>query len=281
MTKAIGGQAVIEGVMFKSENLISVSVRTDKGKIVSETKKFNSITKKNKFLALPIIRGTVNLIEMLKVGIWALNYSAEHSDEEETVSKKESFFTIVFSVVVAMGLFVMLPLFLTRFFFEQGPWFNIIDGVFRIVIFISYLLLISLMKDVRRVFQYHGAEHAVINCYEDVKEHKKVTVQKAIKYSTLHPRCGTSFLFLVLFVSIVVFSIVDTSNLYLKLVYRIILLPLIAGISYEILKYSAKKNSNFLVKILVSPGLLIQKITTKKPDIEQIKVAIDSFQKHF
>jgi len=278
MTIPIGGQAVIEGVMFKSENLVSVSVRNNKGKIITTSRKFKSITKKNKLLALPFIRGVVNLVEMLKLGVWALDFSSKNSEEDETVSKGESFFTITLSILIAIGLFVVLPLFLSKTFFNSN---NIADGLFRLVIFLGYLFLISLLKDVRRVFEYHGAEHAVINCYEDLKDEKKVTPKKAIKYSTIHPRCGTSFLFLVLFVSIIVFSLFNFNSFLIKTLSRIILLPVVAGISYEILKYSAKKNSNFLVKLLVSPGLLLQKITTKKPDLKELEVAITSFKKHF
>ncbi|MBN2881362.1 DUF1385 domain-containing protein [Candidatus Woesearchaeota archaeon] len=282
MTIPIGGQAVIEGVMFKSQHKISTAVRDPNGKIIVVSERFKSISEKYKILGLPLIRGVVNLVEMLQVGFKTLNYSAQVAGDEGEISKKETFFTTAFAILVTIGLFVVLPLFLTKkLITSQGLLFNFIDGLIRIGIFTVYLLIINFMPDIRRVFQYHGAEHATINCYEDLKDWELVTPKKAVKYTTIHPRCGTSFLFLVMIVSIIVFSIVQTEGFIAKVLSRVLLLPLIAGISYEVLKFSAKHEKNILIKILISPGLLFQKITTKKPTIKQVEVAIAAFRKHF
>lgn len=282
-TISIGGQALIEGVMFKSKEKLSISVRNPKGKIVTKTEKAIMLSETNKILGLPIIRGVVNLIEMLKIGFEALSYSAEiSSPDDDKMTKKDSIIATVLAIILTIGLFIVLPLFLTKkVTADQGVLFNLIDGLFRIIIFIAYLLLISLMPDVKRVFQYHGAEHMTINCYEDKKDHKKVTAKEVMKYETLHPRCGTSFLIFVLIISIIVFSIANFQTTMMKVLSRVILLPLIAGISYEILRFSAKHDKNILIKAVIYPGLLIQKITTRKPDIKQVEVAIAAFKKHF
>jgi uncharacterized protein YqhQ len=241
------------------------------------------LSETNKFLGLPIIRGVVNLVEMLKIGFEALSYSAEiSSPEEDKLTKKDSIIATVLAIILTIGLFVILPLFLTKkVTTDQGILFNFIDGFFRIAIFIAYLLLISLMPDVRRVFQYHRAVHMTINCYEKVKDAKKVTAKEVVKYKTLHPRCGTSFLIFVLIISIIVFSIANFQSTIMKILSRVILLPLIAGISYEILRFSAKHEKNPVIKAIIFPGLMIQKITTRKPDIKQVEVAVKAFKEHF
>ena len=282
-TFAIGGQALIEGVMFKSSDKLSMSVRNPKGKIITKIEKTGLISEKYKILGLPVVRGVVNLVEMMGIGFKALTYSAEiSSDEGEKLSKKESAFATVFAIIFAVGLFIVLPLFITKMITtNKGILFNLIDGIFRIVIFVAYLLIISLMPDIRRVFQYHGAEHKTINCYEKIKDPKRVTVNEAMKYSTLHPRCGTSFLIFVLIISILVFSIFNFQSTAGKILSRLLLLPLIAGISYEVLKFSAKHEKNIFMKAVIFPGLMIQKITTKEPDKKQLEVAIAAFRKHF
>ena len=289
----VGGQAVIEGVMIRGQTHYSVAVRKGK-QIVS---KISSIKKKKySFLKWPFIRGFVNLAEMLSIGIKSLMWSAHQaSPEEEKIGKKEFMFTILVSVGFAIIFFIALPYFLTSLAGlteEKKPiLFNLVDGFIRILIFLIYLFLISLIKDIKILFQYHGAEHKAIHCYE---KGKKLNVANIKKFTTLHPRCGTSFLLIVFAVSIFVFSFLpslvlffykDFSNLVLILrkvilfLLRILLIPVIAGISYEILKLSDKKQDNLLFKIISMPGLLLQKITTKEPTAKQIEVAQYSLKK--
>lgn len=289
----IGGQAVIEGVMIRGQTHYAVAVRKGK-QIVS---KISSIKKKKySFLKWPFIRGFVNLVEMLVIGIKSLMWSAHQaSPEEEKIGKKELIFTILVSVGFTIIFFIALPYLLTNllgFYEEKKPiLFNIVDGFIRISIFLVYLFAISFIKDVQILFQYHGAEHKAIHCYE---KGKKLNIANIKKFTTLHPRCGTAFLLIVFTVSIFVFSFLpsiasffykDFSNLVLILrktilfALRILLIPIIAGISYEILKMSDKNQNNILFKIISTPGLLLQKITTKEPTAKQIEVAQYSLKK--
>ena len=293
---SIGGQAVIEGVMIRSQKHYAVAVRK-KNKIV--TKKARIRERKGKFYKLPIVRGFYNLIDMLVIGIRTLMWSAEQAAEkegkkEEKITKKEFAITILVSFLLAILFFVALPYFLTLiigFKEESSPFlFNFIDGILRIIIFLAYIFGISFLKDVKRLFQYHGAEHMAVHCYES---NKKLSVNNIKKFPTLHPRCGTSFIIIVLLVSILVFSILPPImlyffpafadfNIFLRKVIlfflRISLIPLIAGISYELLKLSDKFKSNFLMGILIKPGLWLQKITTKTPSKAQIEVARQSIK---
>ena len=267
----IGGQALIEGVLIKSKEKIAVSVRK-KEKI--ETKVDPTPNFSKKFSKIPFIRGIIVLIETLYLGIKYLNYSAEQQlENNEKISKLETIFSIFISLVMAITLFVILPLLLSKFLAKERVLFSIIDGIIRILIFLVFLLIISLSKDIKRTFEYHGAEHKSIACYEANEE---LTIRNVKKYSTLHPRCGTSFIIYLLFISIIVFSIVWSEYFYIRLLQRIILIPVIASISYEILKLAAKKKDFFINKIIIAPGLLIQKITTKEPDDKQIEVAISA-----
>ena len=286
----IGGQAVIEGVMIRSQNHYVASVRK-KNKII--TKKARIKQRKGKFYRLPVIRGFYNLVDMLFIGIKTLMWSADIASEEgEKITKKEITFTIAFSFLLTILFFVALPYFLTiiiGFKEESSPFlFNFVDGILRIMIFLAYIIGISFLKDVRRLFQYHGAEHMAVHCYEN---NKKLSVKNIKKFPTLHPRCGTSFIIIVLLISILVFSVLPQIVLYLfpgfadfnivlrKIILfflRISLIPLIAGISYELLKLSDKFKGSFLMNIFIQPGLWLQKITTKKPDKRQIEVAMES-----
>jgi len=270
----VGGQAVIEGVMMKSPNYISIVVRNHKNKLVTKTQK---LKKKKKWMTWPFIRGFINLIEMLVIGIRALIWSADQaSDEEQKISKTEFSFTLMFSLIFAIGLFIVLPFFLTKLITtSKGLLFNIIDGIIRIIIFILYLVIISSLKDIKRIFEYHGAEHCAVNCYESGKN---LTVQNAKKFTTLHTRCGTSFLIIVLIISILVFSMIPGKNMIIRLGGRIILLPIIAGISYEILKLSAKYKNNKFFLLIIKPGLWIQKMTTRLPSNNQIAIALLSLK---
>ncbi|MBI2652407.1 DUF1385 domain-containing protein [Candidatus Woesearchaeota archaeon] len=289
----VGGQAVIEGVMIRGLNNYVVAVRKNK-KII--TKKGIIQKKKYNFLKWRFIRGFVNLVEMLIIGIKSLMWSAEQAaPKEEKIGKNEFIFTILVSVGFAILFFIALPYFLTNligFTEEKLPiLFNIIDGVIRILIFLIYILLISFIKDVKTLFQYHGAEHKAIHCYE---KGKKLDVRNVEKFTTLHPRCGTSFLLIVFIVSILVFSLLPSIilryypnfsnfNVWLRkgilFPVRILLIPFIAGISYEILKTSDKYQKSLLFKSISMPGLLLQKITTKEPTSKQTEVAIFSLKK--
>ncbi|MBS3101190.1 DUF1385 domain-containing protein [Candidatus Woesearchaeota archaeon] len=289
----VGGQAVIEGVLIRGPSKYVVAVRKGR-KIIS--KKGLIPKKKYKFLKLPFIRGFVNLADMLVIGIKSLMWSAEQAgDDKEKISKNELAITMFFSIVIVVIFFIALPYFLTNllgFYEEKKPvLFNLIDGMIRILIFLTYIFAISLMKDVKILFQYHGAEHKAIHCYE---KEKKLTVNNVKKFTTLHPRCGTSFLLIVFIVSIFVFSLLPSVIMvyypdFMQLSHwlrkgilfpvRILLIPVIAGISYEILKISDKKQNNFLFKLISMPGLWLQKITTKEPSKKQIEVAIYSLKR--
>ena len=288
----IGGQAVMEGVMMKSQDYLAIAVRNEKGRIVTKKEK---LKKKKKFLQLPFIRGIVNLVETLVIGIRSLVWSANQlTEEKEEFSKLELIATLAISIGFVILFFVALPYFLTVLTGakeETSPvFFNLIDGIIKIVLFLLYLLLISLMKDIKILFQYHGAEHKAVNCYE---AEKKLTSKNAKKFSTLHPRCGTSFLMLVLIISILIFSIlpvlvINTYPGFLNLglimqksilfPLRLLVIPIIAGLAYEALKLSARFDKNILIKIIIRPGLLLQKITTRKPTDRQLEVALTALK---
>jgi uncharacterized protein YqhQ len=287
---AMGGQAVIEGVMIKSTNFTVVAARKGKKIVYKEdkNKKRTGILHK-----LPVIRGFYNLIDMLFLGMRALMWSANQQLEEEKqekISRKEIFLTIAISMGVAILIFVALPYFLTIFagFHEETQpfFFNLIDGIIRISVFLLYIFAISMMKDIQTLFRYHGAEHMSIHCYE---RKKSLTSANVSKFSTLHPRCGTAFIMIVLVASILVFSVVTPLIFFIfpgiadidlvprKIILffiRLSLIPIIAGLSYEFLKYSAKYEKNPVMRFLIMPGLLMQKITTKKPSKMQIEVAL-------
>ena len=272
----VGGQAVMEGVMMRSLDKYAIAVRQPNNKI--KIKKIKIKSSKNKILNLPIIRGCIRFVETMSIGIKALSFSASVSqgDEEESLSTWELVLTIILSIGLTVILFYMAPLFLTRFITKDaGFLFNLIDGVFRLSIFLVYLLLISLMPDIKRLFQYHGAEHKTVFAYEN-KE--KLTIENVRKYTTLHPRCGTSFLLIVFVLSIFFFTLVRVQGYLPRLGIRLLMLPLIAGVSYELLKFAGKHINNIFVKILVAPGLFLQKITTKEPTDDMIEVAIKSLQ---
>ncbi len=266
-SKKIGGQAVIEGVLMKSYENVAIAVRNSKGKIVVKREKAKPASK------IIIWRGFFYIIDMLVVGFNALMWSAEiASGEKEKLSKKEIFFTVAVSAAFALLLFVAMPFFVTMLITKSNSiMFNLIDGLIRIVLVLLYIILIARMHDIKRVFQYHGAEHKVVNCYES---RKKLTYENIKKCSRLHPRCGTAFLLIVLIVSILIFSLIITDNLLARFASRIILIPVIAGVSYELLKISDKYRNNPLFRMIIAPGLLLQSITTAEPDKKQIEVAL-------
>lgn len=287
----IGGQAVIEGVMMRGPEQIATAVRRKDGSVDILKKEFISLTKNHKFYKKPVIRGFVSLIEMLKIGIQSLNFSANRYEidfeEADKVAKSarreklEEYLTIGISLILAFLLFGYLPYLLASLLNlgKQHILFNLFAGSLRIVFFILYIYLISLMKDVRRVFEYHGAEHKSVFAHENKEP---MTVESVKPYTTIHPRCGTSFMFFVLLVAILVFSIIDTlvavywtvPSAIVRLLYHLPFLPVISGLSYEVLKLSGKKSNNIIIKIFTKPGMALQKITTRPPDDKQIETAI-------
>lgn len=289
----VGGQAVIEGVMIRGPSKYVVAVRKNKKTI---TKNGKITKKKHNFLKWHFIRGFINLVEMLVIGIKSLMWSAEQAaPKEEKIGKNELLFTILISIGLVILFFIALPYFLTNllgFTEEKRPiLFNFVDGIIRILIFLIYIVAISFLKDVKVLFQYHGAEHKAIHCYE---KNKKLSIENVKKFTTLHPRCGTSFLLIVFIVSIFVFSLLPSIIMFyypnflqlnpwlrkgILFPVRILLIPAIAGISYEILKISDKKQNNLLFKLISMPGLALQKITTKEPNKKQMEVAIVSLKK--
>ena len=289
----IGGQAVLEGIMMKHNEEYAVAVRKPDGEISVKKEKYHSIVKWKVLTTTPFIRGVFNFIDSMVIGIKTLTYSASFYEEEEeevlteeAVKKKEKKekllmgATVAFSVVAAVAIFMVLPYFLTSFLKGLIPSYQVrtvIEGLVRIGIFVLYVLLISRMEDIQRTFMYHGAEHKCINCIE---HGLPLTVENVRKSSRQHKRCGTSFLFLVLAISIVLLLLIRVDSAVMRVVVRILLLPVIAGISYEVLKL-AGRSDNILINFISSPGLAIQKLTTKEPDDDMIEVAIRAVEEVF
>lgn len=268
----LGGQAVIEGVMMRNKEKFSVAVRLPNGKIKVKAEKSSKLPK---ILTIPVIRGVVGLGYMLKDGLQALIWSSNQQlGKDEKLTKKELFFTIATSLLFAILIFIAVPFFSAQFFQSEGVWFNILDGLFRIILFVGYLGILSRMKDMKTLFQYHGAEHKTIYCYE---AGKKITFDNVRQFPRQHHRCGTSFLFMVLITSIIVFSFV-TGAWWIKLGGRILLIPVIAGISYELIKLGDRFHRNPLARVLIIPGLWLQEITTKEPTEKQIEVAMKALE---
>ncbi|GAB4375005.1 MAG: DUF1385 domain-containing protein [Calditrichia bacterium] len=301
----IGGQAVIEGVMMRSPERIATAVRRMNGEIEIKLQEYQSLTQRKKWLNIPILRGAVTLIEVMVLGIKHLNFSADvamkDAEEAERLQEKagkkkkrrkknqkagmstfSAFVTVSFALILGLALFFAFPLFATTKLFnieKEAFTFNLIAGGIRIALFLLYIYLISFLKDIKRLFRYHGAEHKVVYTFETKST---LTVEGARPFTTLHPRCGTSFLVMVMFISLIFFSILDSFiilfhgdiNLLIRLVTHLPLVPLVGGLSYEAIKASAKKPDHPLVKFLISPGLWLQKITTQEPDDEMLEVAI-------
>lgn len=278
----IGGQAVLEGVMMRSLTGYSVAVRQPDGGVAIRKDKLVSITKKYPFLKFPVLRGTVVLVQSLILGIRALNYSASVATESEEGESEMSNWAVAGSMLLALllgvGIFILAPLGITNLIRHylmpamSNLVYNAIDGIIRAVFFFVYLLSISFMKEIRRVFQYHGAEHKTVYTFEANEE---LTVENARGKSTLHPRCGTSFLMFVLVISIVVFSLVpSTMPFVVKFLARVVLIPLIAGLAYEVIRFSARHLDSRACRTMITPGLWLQKITTKEPDDSQLEIAI-------
>ena len=277
---SVGGQAVIEGVMMRSPTYYATAVRTPQGTIVIQKTRFEALTHRFKFLNIPIIRGAIGLVEMMWIGISSLSYSATQAVEEDSDPKPKKTaatnLTIFGSVAFALGmgflLFFLLPLWLTELTgVENGIGFNLIDGVIRLVFFLGYLFAIAQWKDMQRIFQYHGAEHKTIYVFENGQD---LTVANARPYTTLHPRCGTSFLLVVMLVSIVVFSFLGKPDTWGERLFRFAMIPVIGGISFEFIRLSARERFARFLRPAIWPGLTLQKVTTREPSDDMLEVAI-------
>ncbi|HBF36806.1 MAG TPA: DUF1385 domain-containing protein [Firmicutes bacterium] len=276
-----GGQAVIEGVMMRGRDYLAVAVRKSNGEIVIKKDPVGTITKKHPWLKWPFIRGVVSLCESFGIGMRALMFSADQfmeGEEETKLSSWETSLMVLVALVMSVLLFVVLPLLgrmLVNHFIPKQDYFwgNLVESVLRMLILVAYIAGVSIMKDIRRVFAYHGAEHKVINTFEAKED---LTVENARKHTTFHPRCGTSFLLFVVIISAVFFSFLKYDTILMRFVTRILLLPVVAGVSYEVLKFTGKHQNFFLWRWLSEPGFWLQKLTTREPDDEQLEVAINS-----
>lgn len=300
-SSGIGGQAVMEGIMMRNKERYAVAVRQSDGSVVVDTQEYKGITGKCKLFQAPFIRGIFSFIDSMILGIKTLTFSAKFFDDEADYSdepdkfeqwlvdkfgdKAEKVimgFTVVFSIIIAIGLFMVLPLFIADIMERYVSWVTpghvpVIEGIVKMILFIAYLLLISLMNDIKRTFMYHGAEHKCINCIENGHV---LTVENVRKSSRYHKRCGTSFLLVVLIISIVMFILIRTDIVWLRYVTRILLVPVIAGISYEFIR-KAGSSDNKIINVLSMPGMWMQKITTKEPTDDMIEVAIEAVEAVF
>ena len=272
----IGGQAVIEGVMMRGFGKVATAVREADGNIAVQVNPVTSISEKYPVLKLPFLRGSVTLFESLILGIKALSFSAQAAGEEdEQLSDGELAGTIIFALAAACVLFIAIPTGAAKFLHsvtDDAFYLNLAEGFLRLIIFFAYIFAISRLKDIQRVFQYHGAEHKTIFCYE---ADEPLTVENVKKFPRLHPRCGTAFLLIVMIVSIFVFAFLGWPDLWLRILSRIILLPVVAGIAYEIIRF-AGRSKNPVVHLAIMPGLWLQYLTTREPDDSMIEVAIKS-----
>lgn len=275
----VGGQAVIEGVMMRGKTHVAVAVRQPDGEISVDVRPVNSISDRYPILKKPFLRGVVSLVESLVMGMKALAYSAQVSgDEDEKLDSKEMALTIAVSAGLAILLFIVIPTWSMRFLTgitQDHMALNLAEGVLRMAIFLAYIAAISSMNDIQRVFQYHGAEHKTIYTYE---AGLPLMVENVRPFSTLHPRCGTNFLMIVMLISMFIFTFLGWPSLLERIASRIILMPVIAGVSYELIRYAGAHTDNPLVRIAITPGLLLQKLTTRQPDDSQIEVAIASLK---
>jgi len=292
---SIGGQALIEGLMMIGPENAAVAVRKPDGEIIVDKR---PLPKKTMASKIPVVRGSVGLFRQMVLGVKALMYSAEFVDLEDEGAEEPSkldkfiekllgdkfkdaaiYFSVIVSIAFSVGLFILLPNVLAGLLkFNKNTAggvisYNLFEGLIRIILFFGYLVLASLMKDIKRVWEYHGAEHKTIHCYENEEE---LTVENIKKYSTKHPRCGTSFMFLVMVISILVFSFLGWHGIWINILSRLLLIPVVAGLSYELLKFAGRSEWK-IMKVVNAPGMLFQMLTTREPDDDQIKVAIEAF----
>lgn len=274
----LGGQAVIEGVMMRGPALVATAVREPTGQISVKTERVSSIADRYPILKKPMIRGVVALGESLILGLKSLSYSAQKAGEEgEELSDREIAMTMLFSLGLAVVLFVIIPTTAAKYIHgavTDPVWLNLAEGGLRMAIFFAYIYGISRIKDIQRVFEYHGAEHKTIHAYE---AGVALTVENVQKYSTLHPRCGTAFLLIVMVVSVLMFAFLGWPDLWLRIASRILLLPVVAGVSYEIIRFAGRSRNKF-VRAAIVPGLWLQKMTTRPPDDAQVEVAIQALE---
>ena len=275
---AVGGQAVIEGVMMRDAHRTATAVRLPNGDIDVETRTVSSIRDRYPVLNLPLIRGSVIMVESLIIGMRALSFSAQAAGEEdEQMTKKEIAMTILFALVLASILFIVIPTgaaHLAAAYTDDPIVFNLIEGGIRLMVFLLYIWGISFMGGIRRVFQYHGAEHKTIHCYE---AGEPLTVENVQKFPRLHPRCGTNFLLIVMVVAIVFHVFFGWPDFWLRILSRLAILPVVAGVSYEIIRFAGRSENHF-VHILITPGLWLQYLTTRPPADEMVEVAIESLK---
>lgn len=288
-SSGIGGQAVLEGVMMRNKSEYAVAIRKPDGEIAVTRGKVKSLSERALFFRLPIIRGVVAFFESLVIGMRMLTYSSEFYEEGESNNTKEKSatanavelgITFLLSIVIAIGAFVVLPYYLSQLFnnlVASPSLLALIEGVTRAILFIGYVIIISFMKDINRVFMYHGAEHKTINCIE---HGLPLAVGNVKTQSKHHQRCGTNFLFVVIFLSIIFFMFIHFDNLWLRLISRIVLIPVIAGVSYECIRFAGESDNKF-VQLLCKPGMYLQRLTTREPDDKMIEVAIASVEEIF
>src|ERR671925_2420801 len=283
MSNPIGGQAVLEGVMMRGPSNWSVAVRTPKGEIEQVSSSINSAMNRHRLFRLPVIRGVIALGESLAIGFRALaisaNYAARQDGEDGEVETELSRGALIFAFAVAIGFAVMLfkvtPALITDWIGIEAGWFVIVEGLIRVTLFVAYLGAISLLPDLRRVFQYHAAEHKAINAYEAGEELEPERVQR---YSQIHPRCGTAFLLWVMVIAIFVFAFFGRPAWYWLITTRIALLPVIAGLAYELIRFAGKHQRNRILMTLLAPGLWLQRLTTRQPSLDQIEVSIHALK---
>lgn len=292
----IGGQALIEGLLMMGPENIAIAVRKPDGEIVIDKK---PLPRKMAITKVPFVRGSINLFRQMIVGVKALMYSAEfvemEDEQEQKPSKVDAFIekvfkekgkdaviyaSVIFALALSIGLFILLPNLLASLLRLEKTGsgvvlYNLFEGVIRILIFFGYVYLATLLNDIKRVWQYHGAEHKTIHCYEHEEE---LTVENVRKYSTKHPRCGTSFLFLVMIISIIMFSFLGWHNPLVNALLRILLIPVVAGVAYEVLRFAGRHSEWLVMKVISAPGMMFQLLTTREPDDSQIEVAIEAMK---
>ena len=278
-TPRYGGQAVIEGIMIRGQNNVAIAVRAPSGNIVTRVKKINTLFT-GKLRSIPIIRGVIALAETLSLGMEALNYSSQVANDEEDTppGKFSSAIMILISLSIAIGLFFILPLVVSKPFeglLGSDVVSNVAEGIIRLAVFLIYVTVISLMPDIRRVYMYHGAEHMAVHAQE---KGDPLNIQEIRKYPTAHPRCGTAFLLTIMVIAIIVFTLIPREPLWLVVGSRIVLIPLIASLSYEFIRFNSKYETNKFVSKMSVPSLLLQSLTTKIPDDDQIEVAINAME---
>ncbi len=277
---SVGGQAVIEGVMMRGKRHWSLAVRRPDDGVGVHSEPLNPLADRHLYLRLPVVRGVVGLWESLSLGMRALAMSVNESmgDEEEDISRKEMGLSIAIGVILAVGLFVVLPLFVARSvrgWLPNSSLFVLMEGLLRIFILIAYIWAVSRIRQLRRVFEYHGAEHKTIHALESGLE---LVPENVKKFSPLHPRCGTNFLLIVMVLAIAVFSFVGVPGLLWLIISRLLGIPLIVGLSYEVIKYAGRHKDSRAMQLVMLPGLLLQKLTTREPDLSQIEVAIAALE---